>query len=104
MYRKDNHFYIAYGYDGEEPRDEMEFVPNGKCDIVRNDFTDYKTALKYAKISHKEEIEYQREENGRKDGCELLNTYVMKIEKGYNDYEVAMISGWRSKVTEYEWE
>lgn len=99
MYRKDNHFYVAYGFDSEEPRDEIDYIGS-----VKNDFTDYKTALKYAKISHKEEIEYQREENGRKDGCELLNTYVMKIEKGYNDYEVAMISGWRSKVTEYEWE
>lgn len=99
MYRKDNHFYVAYGFNGEEPRDEIDYIGS-----VNNDFTDYKTALKYAKISHKEEIEYQREENGRKAGCELLNTYVMKTEKGYNDYEVAMISGWRSKVTEYEWE
>ena len=99
MYRKDNRYYVAYGFDGESPRDDIDYFFGG----VKNDFADYETALKYAMIDHKEEINFQKEENGNASG-ELFNTYVMRTEAGYRDYEVAVISGWRSRVTEIEYE
>ena len=99
MFYQKGHYYIAYGYDN----DGYEYQDSTYQG--RNDFTDYKTALKVAKDEHKLELDFQKEENGRTKYDEVMNTYVIYIDQDDGcEYEMAVISGWRSKVTEYEYE
>ena len=98
MIRQDNHYYIAYAYEGDSPVD-MDYAGG-----VRNDFTDYETALKYALEDHKAELDFQREENGRNSKDEVFNTYVMKTDPKFQDYPVAAIIGWRCKIKEFIYE
>lgn len=105
MFYQKGHYYIAYGYENEGYQEEDHIWIFGGGYNGKNDFTDYNTALKIAKQYHKDELSYQREENGRTKDDEIMNTYVMYIDPDDGcEYEMAVISGWRSKVTEYEYE
>lgn len=97
MYRKPNKYYVAYAYEGEDPSD-MGLETVGEKLNVRNEFDDYRTALRYARWEHKAEIEFQKEENGRDEGDWIHDTYVMYTEDGYVGEIVAAITGWKSKV------
>lgn len=105
MLRAVNHYYIAYGYE-DDGYQETDFVTDPLGHQVKNDFADYQTALKCAKIAHREEIDYWKHESEchRDEGDEIFNTYVMRTSERYDDYECAVITGWKSKVTEYEQE
>lgn len=82
-------YYIGYGWHGD-------------CQILYTRIEDYKTALRMALGSHKEEIEYQKDIRGKKEG-DVMNMYVVLFYHG-NQYIIAEISGWKPKVTEYEYE
>lgn len=88
---KDGYYYIGYGWGTD-------------CtlldDYIRQPIPTYKEALEKALESHKQELVYQRG-IGNKKG-EVMNTYVVLYDHG--EYEVAVISGWKSRITEYEYE
>ena len=94
-------YYIAYGY--EDDRQWENYVEDGNGGFCANRFYDFDKALKAAKASHKAEIEYQQDEYGYV-GDDVMNTYVMVRHTRYSDYELAMISGRRSKVKFFEYE
>jgi hypothetical protein len=107
--RPNGHYYIAYGFG--EPTDELEMFNQIKGKgFVENDFTDYDTALKYAKKSHKEEVEYQLTETELTsiddigDNGDIYDDFVMKHEDGYEDYPVARVYGAKCKVERYYYE
>lgn len=87
---KNKKYYLGWGWGTDEI-----IEPN------MGEFDTYEEALKEAKKSHKEEIEYQREECDNYET--VMNTYVFLYEDG-QEYKMAEISGLKSRVEEYEWE
>lgn len=88
---KDGFYYIGYGWGTD-----CELLD----DSIRHPIATYEEALKKALESHKEELDYQRS-IGNKKG-DVMNTYVVLYDHG--EYEVAIISGWKSRITEYEYD
>ncbi len=88
---KDGFYYIGYGWGTD-----CELLD----DSIRHPIPTYKEALEKALKSHKEELDYQRS-IGNKKG-DVMNTYVVLYDHG--EYQMAIISGWKSHITEYEYE
>ena len=90
-------YYIGYCYEGES----MDYIDRYLSTGIEN----YETALKIAKEQHKAEIKYCREELGYNAKDEIASTYVIYIDtEDGNEYEMAKISGWRSKLQEWVYE
>lgn len=91
---KKGKYYIGYSFENER-------IEYGDCMGIDT----YEEALKEAKESHKDEISFRREERGEDDGCEIQSTYVVYVHPDDgNEYVMAKISGWRSKLEEWEFE
>lgn len=89
---KNGYYYLGWGWRTDE-----------NIEPEMGEYDTYEKALEEAKKSHKNEIAYQREKCGRNSKDEIPSTYVYYIEDG-NEYMMAKISGWRSKVEEWEYE
>lgn len=89
---KNNRYYLGYAWP------EDEYTLTSEC------YETYEEALKAAKKSHKEELSYQKHKRGTQKDEDVQETYVVLVDKDGNEYEMARISGWRSKLEEWEYE
>lgn len=89
---KNNRYYLGFAWPGDE------------YTLMDGCYETYEEALKAAKKSHKDELSYQKYECGTQKDEDVPETYVVFVDKDCNEYEMARISGWRSKLEEWEYE